>query len=133
MLLPGLAPPPTRRCLREVFEQKLVASCGGMPKQIAAGPASIHIILAYPGTGAPRVIDLPKPRQLGERLAKSVPGAAGVRWGGSDGTFDVYVDTTDAASANEAVAAAVRELRLERDVIVETWPSIGFARDIEVL
>jgi hypothetical protein len=95
MLLPGLAPPPTRRRLRDVFEQRLVAACSGVPKQ-TTGPASIEVIIAYPGTGLPRVIDLPKPRQLSEKrrdIAHDVDGRS--RDGAQGGDVTVLSRTKD--------------------------------------
>jgi len=131
ILVPGVAPPSTRRYLREMFERRLVEVFGCVPSEIESGPASMHVILAYPGTSLPRLIDLPKPRQLSAKLVATVPGAHRVRWGGGGGVFDLFVETTDASSARAAIDAAARELRLEHDVLVESYPAIGFATEDE--
>jgi len=124
MLLDGVNP--GARCYkRDVFERRLVAAFGRIPTCVSEGPASIHVTLAYPGSGLPRLIDLPKPRQLAEKMLRSVPGATAVETGGGAGVFDLFVTTTDAAAACKAIEGAAAELRLNRDLILEAFPPIS--------
>ena len=80
--------------------------------------------IAYPGNGLPRVIDLPKSRQLVEKIRRTVPGATVVDAGGGGGTFDLFVATSDAAEGRQAIERAAAELRLHNDVFMEAFPAV---------
>jgi hypothetical protein len=125
ILLPGVPPPASRRYLRDVFEQRVQAACGRTPHTVATGPAVLDVHIAYPGGGLPRLIDLPKSRQLAERIARDVPGASIVVTGGGCGFLDVFASTTDAAAGIRAVEIAARDLGIDRVTMVEAFPALS--------
>jgi hypothetical protein len=124
-LLPGVPPPPSRRYRRDIFEARLVAAFGRQPEAIHEGPAVLDVHIAYPGDGLPRLIDLPKSRQLAERMRAQVPGTSAVTIGGGRGFLDVFARTTDAAAGIRVVEQAAHDLRIHRETLVEAFPAIN--------
>jgi hypothetical protein len=124
LLLPGIPPPASRCYLRDLFERRLTASFGRLPAAVLEGPAVLDVHIAYPGNGLPRLIDLPKSRQLAARIRSDVRGASEVFTGGGRGFLDVFAATTDAAAGIRAVEAAARDLGIHRETMVEAFPTV---------
>ncbi len=123
-LLPGVAPPPWRRYLRDLLEARLVAAFGSIPSPVTRGPAVLHVHIAYPGNGLPRIIDGPKAPRLAALMQASVPGIGNVFTGGGGGFFDVIARTSDAEAGVRASELALAELRLTKDALIDCYPAI---------
>jgi hypothetical protein len=85
----------------------------------------LDVHIAYPGDGLPRIIDLPRSRQLAERIARDVPGASIVVTGGGRGFLDVFASTTDAAVGVRSVEVAARGLGIDRVTMVEAFSAVS--------
>jgi hypothetical protein len=125
MLLPGVPPPVSRRYVRDLVERRMIEMHGRHPSPIVTGPGLLDVHIAYPGDGLPRLIDLPKSRQLAERMRRDVPGAATVVTGGGRGFLDVFANTSDAASGVRAAETAARDLGIHRETMVEAFPAVS--------
>jgi hypothetical protein len=124
-LLPGVAPPPGRRLVRELLEARLRAAFGRVPEPVAEGPGILHVHVAYPGNGRPRVIDVPKVDRLAERMKETVAGVGPVFLGCGEGFLDVIARTTDVAAGARAVEEAATELGIAKDVLVDCYPEVS--------
>ena len=124
MLLPGVTAPPARKYLRDLLEARLVAAFGRVPDRMRQGPAVLHVHIAYPGEGMPRLIDLPKARQLRSLMEKTVPGVGTILTGGGGGCLDVVARTSDAAAGLRAIEEALSQLRLVKDTLVDVFPEV---------
>lgn len=123
-LLPGVSPPPWRRYLRNLLEARLVAAFGKVPTPVTRGPAVLHVHIAYPGNGLPRIIDVPKAPRLAALMQASVPGIGSVFTGGGGGFLDVIARTSDAEAGVRATERALAELRLTKDALIDCYPEI---------
>jgi hypothetical protein len=124
-LLPGVLPPPNRRYVRDLLEARLVAAFGRIPDPVREGPAVLHVHIAYPGNGLPRIIDIPKADRLVELMKKTVPGIGEVFEGGGGGFLDVIARTSDAVAGVHAVEQAILQLRLVKDTLIDCFPDVS--------
>jgi hypothetical protein len=124
-LLPGLEPPPDRRYLRELLEARLTAAFGRVPDGVREGPAVLHVHIAYPGSGLPRIIDVPKAPWLAKLMKERVPGVGEIYTGGGGGFLDVIARTSDAQAAVRATEQALAELRLTKDAFIDCYPEVS--------
>ena len=124
-LLPGVPPPPNRRYVRDLLQARLVAAFGRIPDPVREGPAVLHVHIAYPGNGLPRIIDMPKADRLAELMKKTVPGIGEVFDGGGGGFLDVIARTSDAVAGVRAVEEAILQLRLVKDTLVDCFPDVS--------
>jgi hypothetical protein len=123
-LLHGISPPQDRRLVRDLLEGRLRAASGRIPEPVSEGPAVLHVHIAYPGNGPPRIIDFPKAHKLAERVKRTVPGADVVFTGCGAGFLDVVARTSDARTGLRAVEQAVSELRISKDTLVDSYPDV---------
>lgn len=123
-LLPGVSRPPWRRHLRDLFEARLVAAFGGIPPRATRGPAVLHVHIAYPGSGPPRLIDGPRLTGLTARMEASVPGIGPTFTGGGEGFLDVIARTSDAEAGVRFTEQAVAEERLTKVALIDCYPEI---------
>jgi len=124
-LLPGVEPPPTRRYLRELLEARLTAAFGRVPGSVREGPAVLHVHIAYPGSGLPRIIDVPKAPRLAGLMKERLPGIGDVYTGGGGGFLDVTARTSDARVALRATEQALAELRLTKEALIDCYPEVA--------
>jgi hypothetical protein len=123
-LLPGVSAPEDRRLVRDLLEGRLRAAFGRIPEPVSEGPAVLHVHIAYPGNGPPRIIDFPKAHKLAEKAKGTVPGADVVFTGCGGGFLDVIAHTSDARAGLRAVEQAVSELRLSKDTLIDCYPDV---------
>jgi hypothetical protein len=131
-LLPGEMPPPERRYLRELLEARLTTAFGRVPDSVREGPAVLHVHIAYPGNGLPRIIDVPKAPRLEKLMKEAVPGIGEVFTGGGGGFLDVIARTTDTRVALQEIERALAELRLTKEALVDSYPEVSI-EDLHVV
>jgi hypothetical protein len=102
-----------------------VNAFGRITDPVTRGPAVLHVHIAYPGNGLPRIIDGPKVPRLEALMRRTVPGIAEVFTGGGQGFLDVIANTSDAAVGVQATEQAVAELRLTKDTLIDCYPDVS--------
>ena len=88
------------------------------------GPSVLHVHIAYPGGGLPRIIDVPKAPRLAQLMKERLPGVGDVYTGGGGGFLDVIARASDARVALRATEQALAELRLTKDALIDCYPEV---------